>query len=293
MKIEQLIEGISSVVYHATSTYATYEILKRDSIDLTPSFAKNVEGSKKLFFLSTTRTRTGKYHVDNMANSALIRLDGRKLSYTFSGDPMDYWGPDFRQYGGGEYEQEDRIWSDQGRIPNFTQYIESIDFLHDFGNRTNERTNDILIKTALMCHQNNIPFRIYDNNRDWISGSTNTVPLSRLKDLNREEDPDSVNYRNKRDALKNMRSNSDLAVIYKLMIFDDLSSFTMDERAMVRRYTLRMDAPGTVAAELHNASSKHEDRKLLELIGKEMRKQNIQSPRELGMWLADKWNGRT
>jgi hypothetical protein len=124
-------EGISPIVYHATQTSSAYQILKTNKFKLTSPIGsdKMVKGKKsQMFYLSTTRSKHGRYHQMNLAG-AILELDGRKLANNYKGQPIDYWGPEFRKVDPTGFESEDRIFSPKPEIPNASKYIKSIHVL--------------------------------------------------------------------------------------------------------------------------------------------------------------------
>ena len=65
-------EGLSPVIYHYTSLPILYKILSKNVFLLTPVLINKSEenvGSKKSYFLSTTRSRHGNYHSGNKRRS--------------------------------------------------------------------------------------------------------------------------------------------------------------------------------------------------------------------------------
>jgi hypothetical protein len=116
-------------------------ILSKNELRLAPVFAKPSEASMPtptMYFLSTARTRTGKYHQDRH-HSALIKLDGRALAYNLKGTAVDYWGADYRGFSNGAYEEEDRIFSNHDTIKDITKFILGIDLVDDLKDPRNIR----------------------------------------------------------------------------------------------------------------------------------------------------------
>jgi hypothetical protein len=124
-------EGISDIVYHATNIGAAVKILQSDEFILTAPIGADamVKGkTKQYFFLSTTRSKHGRYHMNNW-QGVVMELDGRKLATKYKGQPIDYWGPEFRKINPTGNETEDRIFSPTPTIPKATKYIKSLHVL--------------------------------------------------------------------------------------------------------------------------------------------------------------------
>lgn len=133
MKVQQILEGISEILYHYTRLNGLTEILKTGEFRLTPDLGTDVEKvnrqKDKIYYGSFSRSRVGRYHypiVDVQQGATIIVVDGRKLQADgYTGAPMDYWG-----WGGNQNdEMEDRVYSKQSTIPNFLKYIREVHIL--------------------------------------------------------------------------------------------------------------------------------------------------------------------
>jgi len=299
MKIVDLFEGLSPILFHSTHLNNFMKMLQTDKIRLSPTFTKGMESNHKhSYYLSTSRTRTGSYHLGDSRYSVLIEFDGRKLASKFTGEPMDYWGEDFRKAKGGEYEQEDRLFSNEPYIDNFLRYVNRVDIL--LGNRPDmPQLNKSLRQALIHLKRNGIPVRVYESNRDWITGSNNFVTVDQILSLetsdvnpfNRNEDEDEAFLRRHRAKRENSRSSTDgLRVIYKALMIDDYSLFSPEEKARLDRYISGIDYRSTVSAELHNASNDQSLRPVLEKIGRIMRRNGLRTPSDLADFIHDKWN---
>lgn len=172
MRYVEIFEGISSIVYHATEIYRLMKILQLNKFLLTPSIGTESDqehNGKKMFFLSTTRSKVGSYHYPIHQYSdgkCLLVLDGQKLMQDgFSGGPVDYWG------GGAlskdNNEMEDRIISMKSEIPNALKYIKEI---HIYMNTHKEKKDErletmirMLRKVLIDCKTKGTPVFVYDS----------------------------------------------------------------------------------------------------------------------------------
>jgi hypothetical protein len=127
-----LMERISSVVYHFTTTDAAGYIIDANRFKLSPIPVNvNVNPGKKYeegFYMSVARTKVEGYtKLLNSARCHFVRfeLDGTKLSNTYKGGAYDYFP---QHQGNNEYEEyEDRIYSKDKVIPNARGYIKRMD----------------------------------------------------------------------------------------------------------------------------------------------------------------------
>lgn len=158
MKIgDVLTESVSDIVYHFTGYDKALKILKHNTLALSPFLAKGVESNviktRKLFYLSTTRSKLGHYGQNNYSMVAFV-LDGRKLAQRYSAKAVDYWGLPKSS------EMEDRILSDHPYIKNASQYIKSVDvYFHE--DMRDEKMG--VIKALKQAADNiNVELRVFD-----------------------------------------------------------------------------------------------------------------------------------
>ena len=118
MNIEELLEGISSVVFHATTINSGLKILQSDAL------------TSKSGQVSFTRSLAGEYHSYNKIVGIIFEVDGRALSARYKAKPVagyhhDYvdeadYDPDYKS----ETDQmEDRLLTPE--IKGFKRYVRS------------------------------------------------------------------------------------------------------------------------------------------------------------------------
>jgi hypothetical protein len=173
MKTEQICEGLSQVLYHSTSLLNVSKIVSSNQFQLASTYANDSEmstGSKKLFFLSTTRSKTGGFTMSNAyphdAGNAVLVLDGRALGNNYTGNPVEYWGREFLKVSPEKNEMEDRVYNDSPTIPNATKYIKSIHILFKETLNARARTALIVLKKA------GIPVWLYQDAKAFVLQDT-------------------------------------------------------------------------------------------------------------------------
>jgi hypothetical protein len=182
MKVEELFEGISNVLYHSTGIMQAASIIEDNRFILSADFAKDAEmkSGKPMFYLSTTRSRAGSYHnsENSMFNGTVIFvLDGRKLAQTYAGKPVDYWGDSFRNEHGVPLndEMEDRIFSPTRTIPAL-KYIMSVDIMmkeprrSTFSDEPMKDTHRGLNKLIFAAKRAGVPVRVFDTQSTMLTG---------------------------------------------------------------------------------------------------------------------------
>ena len=138
-------EGISDVVYHATSNIAAAaKILEDNRFLASGGFSKpdseEVFQKGKLYYFSTARTPTAAYTTE-WPTGAIFKLDGRALAEKYKGAAIDYWA-DSRTGRSSKkaaniqkdpeaseaFEAEDRIILDEPYIDDADRYIDEVHF---------------------------------------------------------------------------------------------------------------------------------------------------------------------
>lgn len=175
--------GISDKVYHFTTLSNASKIMSDDRFTLSPVMGTDMEiqlSKNKLFYFSTSREKFGGYTRTNAYSSGVVfNLDGRKLSHNYSGDPVDYWGRDWRETmrkGGSPVEEriakdenEDRVYSDKPEISPASKYIDEIHILLKVSSEQSHyaRAYQAMIDLVRESKLKGIPVFIYDNVKDF------------------------------------------------------------------------------------------------------------------------------
>jgi hypothetical protein len=181
--------GVSNIVYHYTNLRKASDILKDDKFNLTFALSSNdrLKPDTKYYYLSTTRSRIGNYHEGSYIG-VLFRLDGRKLQDNYKGNPVDYWGREFRKVSPTKNEMEDRIWSDTPEIAPATKYIDEMHVFYDTKySKDPKGLRDLLIQAK----RKNIPYYIYTDKK-----AANLLDKRKaIKDINELDlKVDPINY---------------------------------------------------------------------------------------------------
>lgn len=156
---------MSDVVFHATNLFSTVSILQSNEFALTTSMGTEADDAlrkNKLFYLSTTRHKLGKYHKYKGNEFVLLTLDGTKFNERYESKPVDYWGENFRKEAQGDYEAEDRLFSNDPSIPHARKYIIQIDVLLK-NTEHFERVKQFL----MLAKKYKIPHYIYKEEKDF------------------------------------------------------------------------------------------------------------------------------
>lgn len=123
MKILNILEGISPVVYHTTSIENAHKILKSNTFRLSSDMASRESdfsnGSSK-YWMSTSRSFRNSFS-DNMPTSITFEMNGTTLSHNHSGKPVNYFAgnPD-------NNEMEDRVFSNKRHISNASRFMSKL-----------------------------------------------------------------------------------------------------------------------------------------------------------------------
>jgi hypothetical protein len=247
MKINQLFEGVSSILFHRTSTRALWNILDQNRFVLTGDMGTRAEqdvakNDKKVFYLSTARSLSGSFGRRTYGNIACyIVLDGQKLMANgLSGNPIDYWGPAWRKEQPDNFESEDRIYYDKPVVKDAHKYILEVHALlpkkpdGSFVEREEYEKSD-LRRTAIVCKKNKIDFYLYGDEKAFNARIKKKADpnLSRLKAHPEFKREPQVNW-GKRDWLARYKELLHAPVDSKLSkdarrLLDDLKSYWYED----------------------------------------------------------------
>jgi hypothetical protein len=92
---DNLNEGLSPVLYHATQLGNAVSILRDNTFNLTNTLGLKSERGiqKKFYYISFARSLTsGYYYFENPQKGIVyFKIDGDKLGNRYKGLPVDYW----------------------------------------------------------------------------------------------------------------------------------------------------------------------------------------------------------
>lgn len=296
MIFTDLFEGISDILFHRTGFSNVVSILENNEFKLRPTFAKPIEqeyAKKKtdLYFISTARTKNSKYISDS--SSPIITLDGRKLKQNYSGYGMDYFGPRWREAGGGEYEQEDRIFSQTPTIPNAKKYILMIELVM---NNTGSNQAASIFKIYGMAKKSGIPIKFYGSIQDRAISKNPLSETQVREELKKRLDDLKKNspHRPYTPPRRPMYEGNAVPAIFLGLKFDPEDNIPADVETRIDRFLRKW--PGmdkqTVRVDFHNAVSDEKYRNLMTQIVAFMKKNNLRTIDDLGEFVYQKWIDR-
>lgn len=307
-------EAISDIVYHFTSIFNAYEIIKTDTILLQSPLGSNSEymGTKQLFFLSTTRQRSAEfgYSQKYKNNGVRITLDGNLLGNNFKGKAINYWGSGMGKHsyykGNKDFstkqhhsdnESEDRIFSYSPKLENAHRYIKRIDVIIN----TNNESQIITAYNMLMSKFSNIIF-VYENTKDFNEQNKNIIN-DKVFELGRNTN----NLQFKYSAYNDNISQHDLAKIVTLILTGEVSDkkFNQEAAVLLKNYGLEKYISGNlfrntdyftienlasdVESILHNYTKNpsEEKSKVLAMLGDYFKKHHFKRYRDLVKYKID------
>lgn len=290
MRVTDLFEGISDILFHRTGFKNLIQILETDQFELRPTFAKGAEQEQTrkktdLYFMSTARTKNSKYIFDSRA--PVLTLDGRKLKQNYSGYGMDYYGPSWREIDRGQYEQEDRVFSQKPNIPRAKKYILQIEIVMEYNA---DRAADIIFKIYTMAKKNGIPIKFYDSIRDRNTGnnplSEKAVRAELKRNLTKVD-----RGRQYTPPRRPMYEGDAVPAIFLGLKFGPEDNIPADVKTRIDNFLRKwpgMDK-GTVRSDFHNANSSERHRNLITQIVAFMKKNNLRTIDDLGEFVYQKW----
>lgn len=286
MKVSELLsEGISQIVYHYTNLRALTKLLSTDTFNLTADIGtgseQDIRRKTKFYYLSTTRHKLGGYNLNPYRSGIMLKLDGKKLNQRYSGDPVDYWGEEFRKINPTKAEAEDRIFSKEPSIPNAKQYIMEVHILFDESKDISDMEISSLRKIAIDLKKSNIPYYIYSDSKNFLLQNKNKATTALPKDIGKSSP--AVPGRQLKHDLRDFN-------VY-LELYNKKPGDTLSVEAKKILYHLRIyfsDKLATFGNIMHNNKSKDADfvHKYLRIL----RREKLSSNKEFLDFILNKWD---
>jgi len=160
MKVTEIFEGISQLLYHSTTFKNALSIIQSDKFMLTPDIANKAEQKfrqrGKIYYLSASRIPTGKFQ---RSMPITFDLDGKVLAHNHSGTQVNYFDNPK------DSENEDRVFSNSPYIDNAMKYVTSIHI--DISDIERNHTESIFRKILLELFKIKTPLFVYQNKKDY------------------------------------------------------------------------------------------------------------------------------
>lgn len=282
MKILLSLSATGDVLYHKTHVTNVLDMLESGRIELTSAMSAQADNNINhgyQYYLSTARTLTGKYNY--MSNNYVqLVLDRNKIKNNYRIEAVDYWGEGFRKYGGGIYEQEDRILSNKPSIP-FKGIVKEVHLVHE--GDTNRFTSSLKLISKLK--RLGIKVYMYDNVKD-----------AQLLNRRKAKAVDITNFKTSGKKSTYSRYPNDTAEAYMSLLktpveYEDKLSAKADRLRMSIRN--QADFRSKLAADISNAKRLNdaEDLKMKKFLI-EAAKLRLTSIKAIHEFLATKWGYR-
>lgn len=289
MKLINLFESVSSVLYHYSSVHSVASILKNGMFRLSASVGtdteRNMQPRDKFYYLSTTRSKRGDYTVSSSYRiGVVLELNGDWFNHRYKGGPVDYWGPAWKTKH--RSEAEDRIFSPTPNIDlpeNYTDVIIAIHFLDATTNQDRHPVEMKMVREMLkLAKIHEIPAYMYNTVDSFLlQNKVKSVPITKeyINSLVGEPVPPST--RLPRDVFEPWRE------LYHKSSKAELSD---DARRVLRNYIQGWrtdDGVRMLSSDIHNMKSKGDPglAKLLVIF----KKLKFTSPKEYVEYLVNKW----
>lgn len=284
-----LSEGISPIVYHFTSHVNALNILNSGNFNLTASFKGDVEEkfAKKLYFLSTTRSKQGSYHY-GLKNGVMFIIDGEKVNQRYKGSAINYWGTT----GMSGDEMEDRIHHHKPTLP-IKDTLKAIEIIVDLSDTNDPQTEVIARITYLIyrfCKKKKIECIVYqDKNHFKTSNRKYRLSHSEILKMKDGEIPDN-RYARKRDAIEATNPNNYDLYNFLEIYYRDYENLSSEAKKLHDRINNYSDTYRTIHADISNSTTTHSPfkRRLVTAIGNVMRREGVSKFRELYRIVEDK-----
>jgi|TARA_R110000824_G_scaffold392347_1_gene590723 hypothetical protein len=290
MKLQDILdEGLSPILYHFTHVGRILNIIEQDKFVLRPYVGNKAEmeigKNKKLFFLSTTRSKRGGYTTAT-ENYGVFTLDGRKLAQKYKGSPIEYWGPDSRNADPERRstEMEDRLYGDKPSIPNAHKYIKEINVM--VGDEQNDQQNRRIRQLMLASKKRKIPIFFYANANDFLNHNKRKAIKIDIKTL-KTPAIKSGGY----SGRMNQAAKRNLGPVLELIKAPtSTKKLSKDAKLMVRDLVQDNYLGGMEKNIANNISNNaKDDLPIVSSLVKEFQKHGWKTTRDLIDWLQKKW----
>lgn len=247
-------------VYHALTLNALMEILKTDSIELSPNMS-SVEkdlGNDKYYFLSTMRNKSGTFLLGISKSTRLpmkdayIELDYDYLKHHMKATPVDYW-----KAGRKGSEEEERFWSNEDKVKHVDKFIKAIHILKrdNLEPEQIKYLHDKMTSIWYAARTKKIPIYFYDKPVNFVAGKK----------------PIEVDFSNDypKERPRNDYYTKELDLIIRLMNDERITGkelYTLKDN--LRYDTYRRDFINTVTQLLHGGRKDTDDEYRRDIVSK-------------------------
>lgn len=300
----QLLEGLTSVLYHGLTIYNLAAQLKSNKAMTSPAFTNPSDfqrNKKRLYFISTARTMQSRYFDMMGTGYAIVTLDGRKLGYRYKGAAVDYWGGEFRKAAKGAYEQEDRLFTDEPFIENWKSYITAIRVMAEPAEKVWHKPRERDLQTIAYIEKQakaaGIPFAIFTNRAEFHKPRSTKFYKSvdevrafyKRKDV--EIEPAGPKYKRSDRKPDYVKTVEDFLKVVSLFEHGKLASASKTLRGRFRQTFRYMgnrlsDSWTVFQNDVGSISKDLEYRELYNQVGKAIRRNRMHSLKELVLAVA-------
>jgi len=167
MRLQELLEAATSIVYHYCGVPAAAKILTSGVFQLSSVTGNKSEEMYTIpgypYFLSTTRSKVGDYHRYAGTSAVMFVIDGNWLNQRYKTKPVDYWDRSWQHSGGTRTsESEDRVFSKEPEIA-----IDGVRAVHVLLKEQHEYRSPEVRTILITAKKRNIPAYLYTDENAW------------------------------------------------------------------------------------------------------------------------------
>lgn len=258
MKLIDLKESITDVVYHVAPIENMVGILKSNEFQLSRQYSAELpakyQGRATFFYMSLARSRRSHF-ISNFVESfpsGLFIIDGRKLAHRYRGTAIDYFSGTsmFRTD-----EMEDRIFSYEPTIPRFMDYVLGVDFaIIEEEVYNNSRLVYYFKQGIELALRHNVPVRVFTSYKNFYDGrkgfETGREWLNRFEEVIgrevRSPRPSDAQKRLRKDQIR--KSEKTVDVVINMYYAETLSE--LDDEAIAY---VKFDQSGVLGENIERA----------------------------------------
>ena len=247
----------------------------------------NKKKKKKLYYMSTSRSKTGAYNraSEHTSSQAMLVLDGKKLMADgYTGNPINYWAG----FTTTDNEMEDRIYSDKKSIPDFSKYVLAVHLLVsniDDSKQLNNNTRAAR-QIKLWGKRNDIPVYLYSDFENYNALNKKTDKISyRSSPRPRDQAPYIPRSKFSKNAPSYARP---FDALIELLNVSDRSKLSSDAIKKLGDMSYSDYLRG-LKSDIHNARQSS-DRNELDNFISQLKKKNIYSLKDFVSYINNKFS---
>lgn len=295
MKIIELLEGATDVLYHYTNLHATADVFSAGAFRLSTALGTQAELDLQPagypYYFSTTRSKTGSYHRLVGKNAVMFVLDGQWFQQRYPVKPVDYWAG----MNADRKEAEDRVYSRDSEIP-----LGGVRAVHILFRESGGTESSLLRKILIASKTQGIQTYVYDDESAWrLQDRRRALDTEALLSVAQGKmDPEYRAWTSQRQALQTQEEPRGVSAWNELIQTPAAQYDKLSKNAQKIAYDFRHDKEyywrsrvESLKTDIHNSKGQRAgfEYPAVVKLTKLMRQAGLKSIADLVQYMRDKW----